>query len=158
MADKEDAILSSYMGGGICVDRGREKKMSDDDKKQQNLWIRELTKDGERTRTLIEEFRQDLGCLAKKQDKIIETLSQMASDERAARVATDMRIERLEGADTTIHVRIDGIETRVGVLESEPGKKAEKQVQTVGKKVFEYGAVGALMLLILGLKEWLKGL
>lgn len=147
--------MSSYMGGGICVERG--KKMPERKEATQDMYITELQKDGERTRTLLEEFRQDLLELARKQDRVIDTLSQMASDERAARVATDMRIEKLENNDSSIHVRLDGLETRVGVLEGQPGKRAEKQVQTVGNKVFEYGAIGAIMLLILGLKEWLRG-
>lgn len=123
----------------------------------QDMYITELQKDGERTRTLLEEFRQDLGCLAKKQDKIIDTLSQMASDERASRVATDMRIEKLENGLTAVHARVDPIESDVRDLKAAPGKRAETQVRGFWKAVAQYGIGGAIMLLILGIKEWVRG-
>ena len=158
MADKEDAILSSYMGGGICVDRGGCEDMPERKEATQDMYITELQRENARTKTMFENICEDIKDLRSDLKEILAVVTKTAADAQSDRIATDMRVTKVENDLSTVHARLDEQHNEIQDIKDAPGKRAEKQVQTVGKKVFEYGAVGALMLLILGLKEWLRGL
>ena len=159
MDEKFEAVLTSPLDGLICVDRtDRESKVMPDGRKEatQDMYIVELQRESERTRTMLEHICEDLKSLRSEQKEVLEAVNTLASDERAARVATDMRIEKVENGLTTAHARIDDIHDRVTDLERAPGNKAQKTISTFWKDVGKYGIAGAVMLLLLGIKEWIK--
>jgi len=154
MDEKFEAVLTSPLDGLICVDRMQEKKGMPGERKEatQDMYITELQRENARTKTMFENIEGDIKDLRESQNKVLEIVTSLASDLRAGQVTTDMRFERFEGGLSAAHARLDEHEKKIDCLKS----AREKAMAALWKNIAKYGIGGAVMLMLLGIKEWIK--
>src|SRR6056297_2500395 len=154
---KLESILSSDMNGLICVEKVAKMPNGQSKEATQDWYITELQKEGERNRAILEGINEKLGCLAKEQKDILSTLARMASDERAGRVRTDMRLEKVENGLSVVHARLDDHEGRITTAEKAPGKRTQTVIGWAAKAATSAVIGAALVLITLGFREWIGG-
>jgi len=154
---KLESILSSNLNGAICVERAGLMPDGKNKEATQDWYITELQKENERHRTILEGINEKLGELAKEQKDILSTLARMASDERAGRVRTDMRLEKVENGLSAVHVRMDDHESRIATVEKAPGQRTQTVLGWAAKATMSAVIGGVIVLLTLGFRAWIGG-